>query len=85
LSLFEVFSRSASSRVSIIGQAAVVLGLDDTIERRRGKRISAKGIYRDPVRGLALLLRDHRACGQSGEHWRSRAGSRPSEMDCPVR
>ena len=29
---------------------AVVLGLDDTIERRRGKRIAAKGIYRDPVR-----------------------------------
>ncbi len=28
----------------------VVLGLDDTIERRRGKRISVKGIYRDPVR-----------------------------------
>ncbi|MCW8087801.1 transposase, partial [Sabulicella glaciei] len=28
----------------------VLLGLDDTIERRRGRRISAKGIYRDPVR-----------------------------------
>jgi hypothetical protein len=28
----------------------VVLGLDDAIERRRGKRIRAKGIYRDPVR-----------------------------------
>ena len=28
----------------------VLLGLDDTIERRRGKRISAKGVYRDPVR-----------------------------------
>ena len=28
----------------------VMLGLDDTIERRRGKRITAKGIYRDPVR-----------------------------------
>src|SRR3712207_5276596 len=28
----------------------VILGLDETIERRRGKRISAKGIYRDPVR-----------------------------------
>ena len=28
----------------------VVLGLDDTIERRRGAKISAKGIYRDPVR-----------------------------------
>jgi hypothetical protein len=28
----------------------VLLGLDDTIERRRGKRIGAKGIHRDPVR-----------------------------------
>jgi hypothetical protein len=28
----------------------VILGVDDTIERRRGKRIGAKGIYRDPVR-----------------------------------
>src|SRR3954471_10917963 len=28
----------------------VVLGIDDTIERRRGRRISAKGIHRDPVR-----------------------------------
>jgi hypothetical protein len=28
----------------------VVLGLDDTIERRRGACIAAKGIYRDPVR-----------------------------------
>jgi hypothetical protein len=28
----------------------VVLGLDDTIERRKGTKIKAKGIYRDPVR-----------------------------------
>jgi DDE superfamily endonuclease len=28
----------------------IVLGIDDTIERRRGQRIQAKGIYRDPVR-----------------------------------
>jgi DDE superfamily endonuclease len=28
----------------------VLLGIDDSIERRRGKQISAKGIYRDPVR-----------------------------------
>lgn len=28
----------------------VVVGLDDTIERRRGAKIAAKGIYRDPVR-----------------------------------
>ena len=29
---------------------AVVIGLDDTLERRRGPQIKAKGIYRDPVR-----------------------------------
>jgi hypothetical protein len=28
----------------------IILGLDDTIERRRGDKIKAKGIYRDPVR-----------------------------------
>src|SRR5713101_5129682 len=28
----------------------IVFGLDDTIERRRGEHITAKGIYRDPVR-----------------------------------
>jgi hypothetical protein len=28
----------------------LVFGLDDTIERRRGATITAKGIYRDPVR-----------------------------------
>ena len=28
----------------------VVIGLDDTIERRWGAKIKARGIYRDPVR-----------------------------------
>jgi hypothetical protein len=28
----------------------VVIGIDDSIERRWGARISARGIYRDPVR-----------------------------------
>jgi hypothetical protein len=28
----------------------VVVGIDDTLERRRGEKIKAKGIYRDPVR-----------------------------------
>jgi hypothetical protein len=28
----------------------VVLALDDTIERRWGRRIRTRGIYRDPVR-----------------------------------
>ena len=26
------------------------MGIDETLERRQGKKISAKGIYRDPVR-----------------------------------
>lgn len=30
--------------------APVVVGIDETIERRRGAKIAAKGIYRDPVR-----------------------------------
>jgi hypothetical protein len=31
-------------------EQVLVFGLDETIERRRGKKIAAKGIYRDPVR-----------------------------------
>jgi hypothetical protein len=30
--------------------APVVVGIDETIERRRGEKINARGIYRDPVR-----------------------------------
>ena len=30
--------------------APVVVGIDETIERRRGPKIAARGIYRDPVR-----------------------------------
>src|SRR5438132_4419691 len=33
-----------------IPSRVVVFGLDDTLERRRGEQIKAKGIYRDPVR-----------------------------------
>lgn len=32
------------------GGGPLVFGIDETIERRRGKKIAAKGIYRDPVR-----------------------------------
>lgn len=34
----------------VASDAPIVVGLDDTIERRRGAKIAAKGIYRDPVR-----------------------------------
>jgi len=34
----------------LVSDGPIVIGLDDTIERRWGRRISARGIYRDPVR-----------------------------------
>ncbi len=37
--------------ISVFAPSGVlVMGIDDTIERRKGKCIVAKGIYRDPVR-----------------------------------
>jgi hypothetical protein len=33
-----------------VPEGPVVMGIDETLERRRGERSSAKGIYRDPVR-----------------------------------
>jgi hypothetical protein len=35
---------------ALVPNGPVVVGIDDTIERRRGARIKARGIYRDPVR-----------------------------------
>ena len=35
---------------TLVPHGPLVLGLDDTLERRRGAKIQAKGIYRDPVR-----------------------------------
>src|SRR5438874_731359 len=37
-------------RAFVAAGGPVIVGLDDTIERRRGAKIVAKGIYRDPVR-----------------------------------
>jgi len=58
-----ILNRAAWSSRAVAGQllvlliktflpagAPVVIGIDDTIERRWGPKISARGIYRDPVR-----------------------------------
>lgn len=52
-----VWSSQEASRVllgllveAFVGDGPLVVGVDETLERRRGKRITAKGIYRDPVR-----------------------------------
>jgi hypothetical protein len=51
-----VWSPRAASQIllallvrAFVPHGPLVFGIDDTIERRRGKRIRAKGIYRDPV------------------------------------
>jgi hypothetical protein len=49
-------SRTAARRLlelivtTWVGDGPVVIGVDDTIERRWGPKIAARGIYRDPVR-----------------------------------
>jgi hypothetical protein len=35
---------------TFVPEGPLVLGVDETLERRQGKKIAAKGIYRDPVR-----------------------------------
>jgi hypothetical protein len=35
---------------SLVPDGPIVIGMDDTIERRWGPKIAARGIYRDPVR-----------------------------------
>ncbi len=42
----------------------LVFGIDETIERRRGRRINARGIYRDAVRSS-----DSHLVKASGLHW----------------
>ncbi|MEA5465731.1 IS701 family transposase [Leptothoe sp. PORK10 BA2] len=68
-----VWSSLAASRIVLIHILAVfaptgwlVMGLDDTIERRRGQKIAAKGIYRDPVRSS-----DSHLVKASGLRWLS--------------
>lgn len=35
---------------TFVPEGPLVVGVDETLERRRGKKIAAKGVYRDPVR-----------------------------------
>ena len=35
---------------AFVGEGPLILGIDETLERRWGKKISTKGVYRDPVR-----------------------------------
>ena len=35
---------------TFVPDGPMIIGVDETLERRWGKKISAKGVYRDPVR-----------------------------------
>ncbi len=61
---------------------AIVVGLDDTIERRWGSKITKRGIYRDPVRSskshfvkcsglrwLSLMVLTHLPWLEAGAYW----------------
>ena len=79
-------SRAAAGRLLILlikafvtSSAPVVIGLDDTIERRWGAKINARGIYRDPVRSS----KGHFGLGSSGRPANPPLASRP--LYCPGR
>jgi hypothetical protein len=49
---------------ALVPDGPLVLGVDETLERRRGKKIAAKGVYRDP-----LLSSRERFVKTSGLRW----------------
>ena len=68
-----VWSSLSASRILLgllievlVPAGALVFAIDDTIERRRGEQIKARGIYRDPVRSS----HSHTVCA-SGLRWLS--------------
>src|SRR6266511_35356 len=53
----------------------LLVGIDETIERRRGATIAAKGIYRDPVRSSHSHF-----VKASGRRWVSSNAARPRPL-----
>ncbi len=45
-------------KLFVPGDAPLVIGIDETIEGRRGRKIAARGIYRDPVRSSKEFFRE---------------------------
>lgn len=59
-----------------IGQQPLVVGIDETLERRWGSKINARGIYRDAVRSS-----DSHFVKCSGLRWVSVMRGRPCGVD----
>ena len=76
--LAKQLARQSVARLVAQGEP-IVIGLDDTIERRWGARIRARGIYRDPVRSSHGHFVKLKAvfCGHIRE-WRGAGCPRPA-------
>jgi DDE superfamily endonuclease len=64
---------------ALVPSGPIVLGIDETIERRRGRRITAAGYYRDPVRST-----QHRMVKTRGLRWISLMVLVPLPWACRV-
>jgi len=63
---------------AFVPEGPVVMGIDETIERRRGECLSAKGIYRDPVRSSHTHAAGTHSWGRPG------VGAALSDRACPL-
>ncbi len=48
---------------TFVPSGPLVIGVDETLERRWGKKIAAKGVYRDPVHSTMSASSKRAACG----------------------
>ena len=69
---------------AFVPDGPVVLALDDTLERRWGRRIRARGIHRDPVRSSHghFTQGERPACGGSRSCWSWRCPGRDGPGAC---
>ena len=51
--------------IALVRSGPVIIGVDDTIERRWGPKVYGRGIYRDPVRSSVAILPKPVACAGS--------------------
>ena len=65
----------------LLPNGPVVIGIDDTIERRWGAKIRARGIYRDPVRSSKGHFVKACPC-EGGDKWAAVPRVKPEGMGC---
>jgi hypothetical protein len=66
----------------LLPRGAAVIGIDDTIERRWGALIKARGIYRDPVRSYRVCKPVAAAFAASVPAWRAMPPPPSRQAEC---